>query len=107
MPSPTPSITLEKTEITLSPTASIATPAPKVIISTSPTPSPSDTHSITILPNEFGFVRLRDGPTISAGEIGQLPTGSSYPYQQKNYGWYQIEVDGKKGWVSGIYVEEK
>lgn len=82
------------------------TPIPTMTPEVSPTPSPSiiSGKTVTVLPNELGYVRLRDEPSAEANEIGQLPAGGTYPYSEKRYDWYLVETEGKTGWVSGTYI---
>ncbi|MCJ7740680.1 helix-turn-helix domain-containing protein [Candidatus Microgenomates bacterium] len=115
-PAPSPSMVINTPTATPLPTNSPTT-APQTPTS-SPTPimptatisptatSPTIQKTITVLPNELGFVRLRAEPTVESAEIGSLPVGKTYPYLQKSYDWYQIETDGQTGWVSGLYVVE-
>lgn len=86
--------------VTNVPTTPIATVSPTTI----PTSAPQKT--ITLLPNEYGFVRLRETPTIEGIETDRLETGANYPYLEKRYDWYQIKTGDKTGWVSGTYVSE-
>lgn len=80
---------------------------PSITIMPSPSSASSPTvKTITILPNEFGFVRLREAPSTESAEIGQLTVGGTYPYREKRYDWYLVEAEGKEGWISGTYVEE-
>jgi hypothetical protein len=119
VPSPMPGPTQVATDSALVNQAPGASPMPSAL---PPTPTPTPTivtpivvasptitslPTITVLPNDLGFVRLREAPSVDSTEIGQLPVGQSYPYKQKQYNWYQVELEGKVGWVSGTYVEEK
>lgn len=102
--SPTPaSPTPTPTSISVSPTPTV-TISPTLIPTMIPTTVPQKT--VTILPNEYGFVRLRETPTIDGVEIGRLEVGTSYQFLEKRYDWYQIKTGEKTGWVSGTYVSE-
>ena len=103
-PNPLPQITNYQLPITTTPTPSPQLPITNYQLSLTPSPHLS---TITILPSDLGFVRLRDGPTTSANEIDQVLPGSIYPFRQKRNDWYLIEAEGKVGWVSGIYTKEE
>jgi hypothetical protein len=70
-----------------------------------PTPEPAMTgHTLSISPNEFGFVRLRENSMIESVELAQIPVGTTLEYFDEEYGWYQVSYDGQIGWISGLYV---
>jgi len=98
---PTPSATV-------TPTATpVPTPTPEASPSATLTPTPTPlTSTVTILSNELGFVRVRDGPSIDASEIGQIPSGETVPYDDVQYGWYHVTHEEKTGWISGTFVED-
>jgi hypothetical protein len=77
----------------------IPTPTPAV-----PTPTPSG-QTVTVLPNELGFVRVRDGPSVDAVEIGQISSGVTVPYDNVLYDWYHVTYTSSIGWVSGTYIQ--
>ncbi len=104
-PSATPLPTSTPTTTLQTPTSSPTPIIPTAIISPTVTPPPAQ-KTITVLPNELGFVRLRAEPTVESAEIGQLPSGKIYPFVQKSNNWYQIETNNQTGWVSGTYVIE-
>ena len=95
-PSPTPSISVVPTP------TQIITPSSSTQTSSLPSPIPGP--SVTILPNDLGFVRMRDGPGSDAAEIGQIPSGTKVSYSDVQFDWYKITYNGKTGWVSGTYV---
>jgi hypothetical protein len=98
-PVPTPTIVP-----TLTPTATpVPTPIPTATPTPTPTPSPSG-PTATILPNDLGFVRMRDGPSVDAAEVGQIPSGTTVPYSDIQYGWYHVTYNGTSGWISGTYI---
>lgn len=59
---------------------------------------------MTVLPNDLGYVRIREGPSTSTIEIGQIPVGESAPYDDVQNNWYHVDYQGTLGWVSGTYV---
>jgi len=77
--------------------------------STTPIPSPFLTPTseltITVLPNDLGFVRIREGPSSSTAELGQIPVDTTLTYTEIDNGWYYVSYQGTGGWVSGTYVE--
>jgi hypothetical protein len=103
--SPIPTVTPRPT-LTSSPTPS---PLPTIVPTTtsfliSPTPTNRLTQTVTILPNDLGFVRLREEPSTNAKEIDQIPSGTTVSYSEIKYDWYKVDYQGKTGWVSGTYV---
>ncbi len=60
---------------------------------------------MTINSNPLGFLKVRDGPSASANELGQVNPGQTFVVLDTNGGWYKIEYNsGQSGWVSGSYV---
>ena len=111
-PVPTPTSTPSPTATplptaTATPTATpTPTPTPTPLPPT-PTPTPTPTvKTVTVLPNDLGYVRLRDGPSIESVEINQVPSGTTVPYDDFQYGWYSVTYGGVKGWISGTYVTQ-
>ncbi len=123
-PSTLPAILGETTTVTPSATQSTSSgPTPTVVPSPTPTPQPTPTptpiasptptpaptpqaggRTVTVLPNELGFVRMREGPSIEATESGTIPSGTTVPYSDIQYGWYNVVYNALTGWVSGTYV---
>ena len=50
-------------------------------------------------------MRVRDGPTVDATEIGQIPSGTTVSYDEVQYGWYHVTYNTIVGWVSGTYIQ--
>jgi hypothetical protein len=74
----------------------------------SPTASPQITQTVTVNPNPLGFLRVRDGPSANANEIGQVNPGQTFTVIDTQSGWFKIEYSpGLFGWVSGAYVTVK
>jgi len=53
-----------------------------------------------------GFLRVREEPSLSAGEIGQVNSGEEYEIIQEAKEWFQISFNGKIGWVSAVYAQK-
>ena len=52
-----------------------------------------------------GFVRLRSESNIASQELDQIPNNTQLKYFEKENGWYQVEYEGKTGWISEDYIE--
>ncbi|MGH7204104.1 MAG: PEGA domain-containing protein [Candidatus Levyibacteriota bacterium] len=79
-----------------------ATPA-----SASATPSPSAKKRVTILNTPIGILKAREGPSLSATQVGQAIPGKSYPVVGEEADWYEISLDnGTVGWVSSQYAKK-
>ena len=100
-PMPTPLVTPVPTSTPTPTETPIPTVTPPVVSSTA-TPTPGS--SLTVLPTDLGFVRIRDASTVDGNEIGQIPSGQTVAYDNTEYGWYHITYEGISGWVSGTYV---
>jgi SH3 domain-containing protein/PEGA domain-containing protein len=82
--------------------AAIATPAP----SNNPTPTPE--QHVLILQTPTGYLRVREGPTLAASEVGQVTPGKTYPLISEQSGWDEIMLpDGTTGWISAEYGQEE
>ncbi len=63
---------------------------------------------ITINPNDYGYLNIRNSNGLSGKVIGKAKPGEKYAWIKKQYDWYQIKFGNNKiGWVSGVYVTEK
>lgn len=71
----------------------------------SPTPSVSKKR-IRIMETGTGWLRVRESNNSAAVEIAKVNSGEIYEYFEEDGEWYQIEREGKKGWVSAKYVEK-
>lgn len=49
-------------------------------------------------------LRVRHGPGTTYGILGNIYDGSSFPITGKTNGWYQINFNGRTGYVSAEYV---
>jgi len=62
---------------------------------------------LKILDTPTGWLRVRSEPSLGASESAQVVPGEEYKYYTVEQNWYQIEYEeGKRGWVSGEYIEE-
>src|SRR5699024_3134038 len=50
-------------------------------------------------------LNVREKPTIQSPRLTTVPNGSVYVVLDKSNSWYKINANGKKGWVSGDYIE--
>ena len=51
-------------------------------------------------------LRIRSTASTSGAVLGTLKEGDTFTILGKSNGWYQIQVNGIKGYVSGDYVQE-
>ncbi|MGI8420060.1 MAG: PEGA domain-containing protein [Candidatus Levyibacteriota bacterium] len=73
----------------------------------SSTPSPSANKRVTILNTPIGILKVREGPSLSATEVGQAIPGKSYTVVGEEADWYEISLDdGTVGWVSSRYAKK-
>jgi hypothetical protein len=98
---PTPSETPVPTQP--SPTAT-AGAAPTPTATPTPTPPAPASGTVTVIQTDLGYVRIREGPSTSTAEIGQIPSGNTVPYDDVQFGWYHVTYESLVGWVSGAYV---
>jgi len=62
---------------------------------------------LRVLETPTGWLRVRSEPSLGASESAQVVPGEEYKYYTVEQNWYQIEYEeGKRGWVSGEYIEE-
>ena len=95
------------------------TPTPSSQPTSGKSPSPTPTGKTTSIPAKpyvviketpTGWLKVRAGASSTSEELSRVNPGEKYHYLDKggNTGdvWYQIEYQtGKKGWVSGLYVD--
>jgi len=82
-----------------------ATPTPSISPSVSPSPSP--TASVTILSTPTGYLNVREGPSVSAAQVGQVTPGKTYTLISEQSDWYEIEISGgTTGWISSQYAKK-
>lgn len=66
-----------------------------------------DKPYVKILDTPTGWLRVREGPTITATEAAKVNPGETYPFLDEESGWYKIQYEkGKEGWVSGKYAKK-
>jgi hypothetical protein len=62
---------------------------------------------VVILETPTGFLRVREEPSTSAAEIGQVKPDENYKIIEKSEDgdWYKIEIgEEKEGWISSEYA---
>jgi len=70
--------------------------------------TPVEKAKVTILDTPTGFLRVRSEPSLGASETAQVKPGDTFPFQDEQNGWYQIELSaGKTGWVNSQYAQKK
>lgn len=62
---------------------------------------PHGIYGVTETPNNLN---LRQGPSTSTDIVGSIPSRSKVEVMATNGTWYNIEFEGKIGWVHGDYV---
>jgi hypothetical protein len=68
--------------------------------------SPTPVNSVTILNTPTGFLRVRESPSLSANEVGEVTPGNTYELVDAQSGWDEIKMDnGTTGWVSSQYAQ--
>lgn len=90
-------------QLALSQSNPTATPSGSLNLPTlTPVPSSkSNKTMILIKENELGFLRVREGPSKSTKEIGQVKPGDKLPFLEEKDGWFKISFSGdKEGWIS-------
>lgn len=83
---------------------------PSASFAASPTPSIAVTppQNVIILETPTGFLRVRQTPSLSASEVGQVVPGKKYPLDKEENGWYEITLDdGTMGWISSQYAQKQ
>jgi hypothetical protein len=72
------------------------------------TPSPTPANEIVILDTPTGFLRVRSSASTTAGEVGRVSPGQTYPLVNEQDGWFEITLeDGTDGWISSQYAKKK
>lgn len=61
---------------------------------------------IKIKETETGWLRVRDVSNNGGIEIGKVKPGEEYSVISEISGWYQIQFNGKNGWISSKYAEK-
>jgi len=78
--------------------------------SPTPTSEPKEEKpQVKILSTPTGFLRVRNEPSASAKEIGQVDPGETFEIleEDEKTGWYKIEYEeGQEGWVSNQYASK-
>jgi hypothetical protein len=91
--------------VTLAKGAVTQTPTPTQL----PSPTPIPASVIQILSTPTGTLRVRKEPKTGSEELGEVKSGESYPYLDRDQitGWYKIRFnEGMEGWVSPQYAKK-
>lgn len=66
----------------------------------------STAKEIRIKDTPTGFLRVREGPSVSATEAAQVKPGDQFSVLEEEGTWYKIEYkEDKQGWISSEYAE--
>jgi hypothetical protein len=66
--------------------------------------------TVTVKDNEYGFLRVREEPSITASEAARIKPGDSFELLEEKSGWIKIQYDEKNkktGWISAEYVTKE
>lgn len=96
---------IEHVSVTVVPTV-LQTVAPTLdTVSITPTVTPYESKTITVLDNELGYLRVRQSPFSSSEEIGRVEPEQAFAVIREENGWFNVAYEsGKTGWVSSLYV---
>jgi len=61
---------------------------------------------IIIKETETGWLRVRDGPSLTASEAAKVKPGEKYDFLDEKEGWYKIKYDEKEGWISSVFSQK-
>ena len=82
----------------------------QVLETPQPNPSPVvEKVKVKILTTPTGFLRVRNEPTNSSFEVGQVESGEIYEVLEEDLeaGWVKIELSGgSEGWISNEYTQK-
>jgi hypothetical protein len=83
-----------------------ATPPPTDTPMPTDTPAPTSTPEPPSLTITADLLRVRAGPGTAYGTAGSVRAGETFTVLAKSEDgkWWQVELPGTKGWVSGEYV---
>lgn len=93
-----------------SPTATTANAAPLPTETLPPTPTPlpqpTATPAIPVLTITDGAVRLRQGPGVNYGQLGEADESQQFEIIGRSSAgdWWQIRFQGQTAWVSGQFA---
>jgi hypothetical protein len=104
-----PTATATSPTPTFEPTATVtltASPTPTATAAPTETPSPTPTLEPATLTILADLLMVRAGPGTGYAAAGSALVGERFPILAKSEDgkWWQIEIPGKKGWVSGEWV---
>lgn len=62
-------------------------------------------QTLKILPTRFGYLNVRETPSLTGAIIGRATSEEIYTYSAIQDGWYRIVLqDQESGWIFGDYV---
>lgn len=65
-------------------------------------------QKVIILETPTGFLRVRESASLDSREIDRVNPGETFEVESETKDWFEIKLaDGKTGWVSRQYAEEK
>ncbi len=65
-------------------------------------------QNVTILSTPTGFLRVRENPSVSSAQVGEVTPGEHLEVIAQREGWYEIKLkDGKTGWISSDYAKNE
>lgn len=68
-------------------------------------PNTSQVASVEVLKTPQGFLRVRKEPELTAQEIGQVESGTTFEVIQETDTWVKINFEGKLGWISKQFTK--
>lgn len=72
------------------------------------TPVITQTLEVLVKQTPTGFLRVRDKPSLSGSEIGQVKPGDTLVLLEEQESWDRVRLpNGIEGYVSSLYVEKK
>jgi len=78
----------------------------EVKISKVVTPTVAVVKKLVIKQTPLGYLRLREGPSISSKEVGQVSAGEELTIISESGNWIKVKLkDNSEGWVSTQYIQ--
>lgn len=62
--------------------------------------------AVTVRGRALSNLNLREGPSLSADDIGSVPFDAEFVIEARNRNgaWYRVTFDGQQGWINAAYV---
>lgn len=78
----------------------------EIKLNNAPTPTVTLIQKIIIKQTPLGYLRIREKPTVSSKEIGQVSTGDELVVVEEVPGWIKIKLkDNQEGYISTQYIQ--